>query len=550
MADVGQQNRADLTFTLTREGQKLQACFTPPADGEKTPLTRGAINQALLASGYANHFVYDNALEELLSRCNTDTQPFTVAVGERRDGTFTIQCSHDGVEAYLAITPPFGGAPVTLQQVLQGLKAKNIVTGIRYAEIEATVASGRPREILAACGLAPEAGTDGELVSLLPAVKERKPGGDDDDSIIDYRNRGEIVSVAVGTPLMRRIPPVPGTAGESVFGKEIPPPPVADVQFAQNPSGAEVSPDDPNLLVAAVAGQPILAKDCVTVEPIIKVKNVDLSSGNLSFIGSIAVTGDITAGMTVQASGDISVGGVIEAAKVEAGGNIGVSGGIIGQGEVRSARGELGEETAHVSAKGSVTALFVENAVVAAGADITIQGFAMQSELSAGNRIAVGQEGSQKGHIIGGSCQAVNEIQAVTLGSHAGVHTLVSVGVDPSVREKLSTVKLKLQEKERELDEVTKRLSYFADAPSKATPEQLGKAWQSRDRLATDVAELAGEKKRLQKRLERVANARIHAERAVLGGVIVSIGTKALQIDEDLGPTTFRLEEGELVASS
>ncbi|WP_298438520.1 FapA family protein [Geobacter sp.] len=549
MADVGQQNRTGLTFTLTREGQQLQACFAPPADGEKTPLTPGAIKQALLASGYADHFVYANALEELLSRCNTATQPFTVAVGERRDGTFTIRCSHDGVEAYLAITPPWGGAPVTLQQVHQGLRAKNIVTGIRYAEIEAAVASGRPQEILAACGRPPEAGADGELVSLLPEARKRDPGSDDDDSIIDYRNRGEIVSVAAGTPLMRHIPPVSGLAGESVFGKEIPPPPVTDMQFAQNPSGAELSPDDPNLLVAAIAGQPILAKDCVTVEPIIKVKNVDLSSGNLSFIGSIVVAGDIAAGMTVQASGDISVGGVVEAAKVEAGGSIDVSGGIIGQGEVHGARGEQAE-TARVSAKDSVTALFVENAVVTAGADITIQGFAMQSELSAGSRIAVGQEGSQKGHIIGGSCQAVNEIHAVTLGSHAGVHTLVSVGVDPSVREKLSTVKLKLQEKERELDEVTKKLSYFAAAPSKATSEQLEKARQSRDRLATDVAELAGEKKRLQKRLEHVATARIRAERAVLGGVIVSIGAKALQVDEDLGPTTFRLEDGEIVAST
>ncbi|AJE04288.1 FapA family protein [Geobacter pickeringii] len=548
MADAGPQNRGRLTFSL-EGGQKLLASYTP-ADGEKSPFTIGAIKQAFLASGYADHFIFDNALEELLTRCNTITQPFTVAIGERRDGTFAIRCSHDGVEAYLIIAPPWGGTPVSLDQVRRGLTEKKIVTGVRHAEIEAAVASGRPQEILAASGCPPEPGTDGELISLLPEVKERIPRCAGEDGIVDYRNLGELVSVAAGTPLMRRIPPVPGTVGESVFGKEIPPPPVADVQFAQNPSGAEISPDDPNLLVAAIAGQPVLAKDCVTVEPVLTMKSVDLSSGNLSFIGSIVVTGDITAGMTVQASGDISVGGVVEAAKVEAGGNIEVNGGIIGQGEVRNARGELGEETARVSAKGSVTALFTENAVVTAGSDILVQGFVMQSELSAGNRIAVGEEGSQKGHIIGGSCQAVNRIQAITLGSHAGVHTMVCVGVDPTVREKFSTVKLKLQEKERELDEITKKLSYFTENPAKALPNQVEKTRLDREKLATAVAELSGEKKRLQKRLERVANAQITVERSVLSGVIISIGTKALQIVEDLGPTTFRLEEGEIVVSS
>lgn len=259
MAGVGPQNRGSLTFSL-EGGQKLLASYTPP-EGEKTPLTIGAVKQAFLASGYADHFIFDNSLEELLSRCNTITQPFTMAVGERRDGTFTIRCSHDGVEAYLVIAPPWGGAPVSLEQVRRALAEKKIVIGVRHAEIEEAIASGRPQEILAASGRPPEPGTDGELVSLLPEVKERIPHCDAEDGIVDYRDLGEIVSVAAGTPLMRRIPPVPGTVGESIFGKEIPPPPVADVQFAQNPDGAEISPEDPNLLVAAIAGQPVLAKD-------------------------------------------------------------------------------------------------------------------------------------------------------------------------------------------------------------------------------------------------------------------------------------------------
>lgn len=549
MADAGQDNKTGLAFRLGEGGRRLQAVYAPP-DGEKTPINLGWLQKTLVASGYGDFFIYDHALVELLKRYNTVTQPFTCDVGERRDGSFMIRSTPDLVETYLSITPPWGGKPVTAEQIEQALREKKIIIGVRHADIAAAAASGRPQEILIARGTPPEPGTDGELVSLVPEIRERLPQCDDEDAIVDYRNLGDIISVDAGAPLMRRIPPVPGTPGENVMGKEIPPPPVKDVQFAPNLSGAEPSPDDPNLLVAMFAGQPILVSDGVNVEPVIKVKNVDLSSGNLAFVGSIAIEGDIMAGMTVKASGDISVGGVVEAARVEALGNVEVHGGIIGQGDVRNGKGELGEQTAHVTAKGSVAALFIESAVVSAGTDILIHEFAMQSELSAGNRIVVGQEGSRKGHIIGGSCQAVNLIRAVTLGSHAGVHTLVSVGVDPSVREKLSTVKLKLQEKERELDELAKKLDYFAAAPHKTTPEQVDKTRQARDKLATAVAELTGDKKRLQKRLEHGANAQIQVERAVLCGVIVSIGTKALQVGDDLEKTTFRIEEGEIVASN
>lgn len=548
MADVGEHNKTGLTFRLAEGGRKLQAIYTPPP-GDKVPVTLGILKQALVASGHGDCYIFDDALSELLKRYNSISQSFSFDIGERRDGSFTLRCTPDWVEAHLTITPPWGGSSVTLEQIHQALREKKIIVGVRHAVIETALASGRPQEIIAARGRPPEPGTDGELVSLVPEIKERLPQCEDDDAIVDYRNLGDIISVDIGAPLMRRIPPVPGIPGESVMGKEIPPPPVKDVQFAPNLSGAEISADDPNLLIAAIQGQPILVPDGVTVEPVIKLKNVDLSSGNLTFIGSIHVTGDITAGMTVKASGDISIGGVVEAARVEAGGSIAVSGGIIGQGDVRNSRGELGEETAHVSARGNVTALFVESAVVTAGTDITVQGFVMQSELAAGNRIVVGQEGSSKGHIIGGSCQAVNEIKAVTLGSPAGVHTLVCVGVDPAVREKLSTVKLKLQEKERELEELNKKLEYYASALHKATPELVEKSRLAREKLVTLVAELTGEKKRLQKRLERVANARITVERAVLSGVVIAIGTKALQADDDLGKSTFRIEDGEIVIS-
>lgn len=546
MGESPPKNGTELTFRLA-DDRKLKAIYSPA--GEKTPVNLGFLRHALAAGGFADLFIYDHALVELIKRYNAASQEFVYDIGEQRDGTFIIRNTPDNIEAYLTLTLPYGGKPVRAEQLHQAVRERGIVYGVLTHEIEAAVASGEVSDRLIACGIPHEPGTDAELVSFIPQMRDRQPQLMDND-IVDYRNMGEIVSVKAGDPLMRRIPPVPGKPGVNLMGKEIAPPPVKDIQFAPNLSGTVFAPDDPDLLIAAIDGQPVLVANGATVEPVIKVKTVDLSTGNLSFKGSIDIAGDVVAGMTVRASGDIFVGGVIEGSTVEAEGSIAVQGGIIGQGEARDGHGEPGHEIAQVRAKGIVEALFVENAHVEAGDRIEIHGFAMQSELVAGNRIVIGQEGSSKGHIIGGSCQAVNRVQAVTLGSHAGVRTLVSVGLDPHVKEKLSTVNLKIHEKERELEELTKKLDYLTTSIHKATPEQVEQTRLAKEKLATAISELTGEKKRLQKRVELSADAQIRVERAALSGVVIAIGTKTLEIKDDVeGGVTFRLEEDAIVAS-
>lgn len=547
MADTAQPTKSGLSFRMTDGDRKLKA-FYEPTDGEKLSINLLWLKEALAAAGFNGLFIHDHAFVELLKRYNAATQPFSFEIGERRDGSYIVRTTPDNVEAYLTITQPYGGKPVTTAQISQALKEQGIVHGIISKEIEAAVAAEGAKDLLIAQGKKPVPGTNGELVSLLPAAKDRQPLLVENDTV-DYRNMGDIFSVSPGTPLMRRIPPEPGAAGLSLAGKDVPPPPVKDVRFAPNLTGTEISPDDPNLLIAAIAGQPVLVADGIIVEPVIKVKNVDLSTGNLIFNGSICVEGDVRAGMIVRATGDITIGGVVEAATVDGGGDIEIRGGIIGQGEVRNAGGEINRDASRVSAKGNVSALFAENALVEAGNSIAIQEVAMQSELIAGNQITVGQESAGKGHIIGGTCQAVNFIGAVTIGSYAGVHTLVSVGVDPHVRERLSSIKLKLQEKERELDEINKRLEYFTAAPHKAGPDQVATIQESREKLIGTVTEMTGEKKRLQKRLERVANAQIKVEKTVMSGVIVSIGNKALKVDEDLPQTVFQLVDDAIVTT-
>lgn len=535
-----------ITFILA-DDRKLKASYVPA--GEKAPINLGFLRQALISNGLADLFIYEHALVELLKRYNAATQEFIYDIGEERDATILIRNTPDNIEAYLTLVRAYGGKPARLEQVHKTLREQGVVYGVLNDEIEAAVSAGEAKDLLIARGIPYEPGTDAELVSLIPKIHDRQPQLQDND-IVDYRNKGDIICVSAGDPLMRRIPPTQGKPGVNLMGKEILPPPAKDIQFTQNLEGTAFAPDDPDLLIAAIDGQPVIVANGVVVEPVISIKTVDLSTGNITFKGSIDIAGDVTLGMTVRATGDITIGGVVEGATVEAGGNITVRGGIIGQGEGRDNQGKLGQETSLIRAKGNIQVLFVENSRLEADGMIQIDGFAMQSELVAGTQVVVGQDGATKGHIIGGSCQAISRVQAVTLGSMAGVHTAVSVGINPHVKEKLAAVKVKIHEAERSLEELTKRVDYFSSDPSKGTSAQINETRYSRDKVATALSELTSEKKRLEKKLEQASDAQIRVEHAVLSGVVISIGTKTMEIREDIeGGVTFRQEDGAIVTS-
>ena len=344
---------------------------------------------------------------------------------------------------------------------------------------------------------------------------------------------------------MRRVPPGKGTPGMTVRGCEVEPPMGTDVQFSTVLKGVAVSPDDPDLLLAAISGQPVLVTNGVNVEPIITIKNVDLSTGNLDFDGSLKITGDVKPGMRIKAMGDIYIQGVVEAATVEASGDIEIRGGIIGQDEVRNQEGDLNPGVAEIRANGSVRALFVENALVTANVDILVHEFVINSELNAGARLMVGEPGSSKGRIISAICRARERVAAITVGSRAGVCTTIEIGVDPATRDKLAAVRHLLEVKEKELQETVKALEYLHKNPCRNAVTMLKEKHDAYLRLQTEVQELEGRKKRLQKRIKPVEDAGIVVERKVYSGVRIKIGERLLELADDLENVTFRSgEEG------
>jgi hypothetical protein len=520
----------DLDFRLSADGTKLQAVYSP-ATGD-TSIDVASIKKTLDAKGFSNLYLFENACSELATKISAATGPFAMDIGEKRDGTFSLSVSADLMTVSLIISPPYGGQAVTSDEIFSALKDQGIVSGIQHETIKALTSARSAANDPIALGRPPQRGNDGQLLSLIQEMKGRCPHLDDDSSIIDYRDLGGIVNVKPGDPLMRRIPAEEGAPGENVKGEPVSGIPGNDVRFAAELSGAELSRDDSDLLIAAIGGQPVIVSNGVIVEPTVKIKNVDMSTGNIAFEGTIIVSGDIASGMEVKASGDIMIGGMVEAAVLDAKGDVEVKGGLI---------------FTKVHAEGSITARFAEKAHLHAAGNIALRELAMQSELKAGGQIVVGEQGMKMGHIIGGVSRATTLVHAMVLGSSAGVTTRIEVGVDPDAKEKLSKVRLQLEKKRKESEEVSKTMTYIQQNLHRVDPATVSLNKMKSSHLQSEIAELMGQEKRLQKRLEPVDHARIEVERTVYDGVQVVIVDKELCVDDDLGNVTFLIEENAII---
>ena len=524
-------------------GDKLSAAFTPTV--QRRTLDAAAFRRAVTQAGFGELYLSEDAVEEVLKRCEVSPIPFTVQIGERRDASLAVSVSDDLMSATASITPACGGRKVSREEILKELSERGVVCGILEEEIDAAVAAGQASKQQVAVGSLPIPGEDSQFVSLLPEAKQLIPQLGDQD-IADYRNLGDVISVALGDPLMRRTQPTAGIPGCNLLGSELPTSDGCDIPFADNLTGVACELHDCDLLIAACSGIPVAVPRGIIVEPVFKLKRVDLSTGNLHVKGSVEIAGDVSEGMEVTATEGIVVGGIVEAARLEAGGDIEVKGGVIGHGALTTGKPESRHEsTAQLRAGGRVTVQFAENALIVAAGGITVRELAMQSELTSGAGIMIGEVGGRKGHIIGGLCRAATLVHAIVVGSHAGVPTVVEVGVDPSINQKLGFVKETLDEKGARLEELTKTIAYVRENPGSMESGLLQLKERVYAKLQSEVAELTGEKKRLQKRLEINAQARVEVERSAFLGVQVRIGNSSLQLDDDLlGPTFVLGAEG------
>jgi uncharacterized protein (DUF342 family) len=329
-----------------------------------------------------------------------------------------------------------------------------------------------------------------------------------------------------------------------VFGETLSTGNGKDLQFAVRLQGVERDPINPDILRATIAGQPIVQRDGVTVEPILKFDKVDLSTGNVDFSGSVEIKGDVQTGMKIKAAGDISISGTVESAELVAGGDIIVRGGVIGheaQGNPESKK----DRTAVLRAEGNIKARYVENAILQAGQSVLIDEALVACDVMAIDRVLAGDGKSGKGHIMGGFVRATTGIRTDQLGSPGSSTTRAFVGVNPLIQQALDATKAKLDNKLKEHAEITKVGKLLATRPDKK--ELLEKAKATLKKISEEIAEIMDDERRLTAELQLANQAEIVVTRKIHAGCMIAIGKKSKFIGEDREAATFRIADNEIV---
>jgi len=530
-----------LTFRLDGDN-KLLAVHEP--GGSKTTLDAAAVKEMLARQNLSELFLDEKALSRLVQTYNNSNAGFILEIGERRDGEFIIKVSDDKMTAWLTMTPAYGGSPVTFEQIRQSLKEKGIISGlVTTAELETVLKKGQVTDFVIAQGIPAVPGLDAQFHSLVPEMQERRPQINE-HGIADFRDLGNLILVKQGDPLMRRTLPTEGKKGKNILGQILMPKPSQNTPFTSELKGSMFDPDDKDLLVSTIIGQPLLIPNGVMVSPTITVPQVNISSGNLSFDGTINILGDVMEGMKVYALNDIFIGGTVEASEIEAGGNISIKGGVIGNRDASGASTmSMGGK---ISCKGSVSARFAKYVTIEAGTSIVIEEYSMNNQLTAMNQILVGKPGAKKGLIIGGSARAMMLVQAVSIGSDAGIKTYIQAGLNPHTQEQLSSIKREIEANEKNQDDIKKIITFLENNPEKDKNGLLDKAHRTLANLTTQIAQCQADKENLLAEISFAEYAKIVVERNICNGVEIRIGNQVWKAHEERGKTVFRLIDGKI----
>lgn len=533
-AQVGPQPGLGLVFRLDADTRALIATVTP--DPAAQPIDEAWLRAQLAAQGHgALHYLPD-AVTPLLAHYNAG-MAFEIKLAECVDGSLQLEVSPDGLEAYLDILPAAGGTPVDVSAVLAALAENGIGEGILAEAINAAVAAGAASKVVVARGVPPVHGEDGRLESLIPEVRSRVPRVDEGGHT-DYRDLGEILVVHAGDNLMLRHPPTAGKPGLTLFGEKIEANDGLDVMFSASQPGTAYAPDNPNLLQAAITGQPVVIRGGMMVEPVYTVETVSLATGNIDFEGSVVVAGDVMPGMKVKATGDIQIGGIVDMATLEASGSIVVKGGVMGS------LGRKNVEEQHVHCAGCFNAAYVQQARIDAGDGIFIDDMVMQSDLTAINHIRVGNK--KRGHIIGGHVQATLSITARVIGSPNRVRTLCEIGVNPLMHKQLLDMCKQRDGWETQLLEVSKLMDFAAKNPGKLRPEMIEKARATAAQLSAEIAAMREEQDGMTKKIGLSQQSRVNVEQAIYEGVEVQMGSQRFRVTGEHGPCAVGLTPGGL----
>ena len=454
------------------------------------------------------------------------------------DATISVEVTDGAMKAVVLISEPgLGGADISADYVRSALQSQGVVNGIReevLAEIEDAPRYGRP--IVVAEGTRAQNGENAHIVYNFKVERENVTPKEKDGRV-DFKDISQVENVVAGQVLARKVPAEPGQPGQTVTGTTIPATKGRDCELLVG-KNVKLSEDGLSAL-AEINGQVLLLGGKINVEPVYSIPgDVNLHTGNILFLGTVIVKGNVEDGFSVKAAGNIEVFGSVGKCVIDAEGDIVVHQGIAAKTEGKIRCGK------------SLYSKFIEHAHVDAGEYVVVTDGIVHSYVDA-NKMILCQ--GRRAQIVGGRLRASEEINSKILGSVAGTETLLEVGYDPRSKERLVTLDGTRKTLEKTLEEVDlniKTLETLLKVQKKLPPEKaqyLTEQSEKRSELLRQLEETTHEIATIGAHLASLNTiGKISASERVYPGVKLAIKSAALAVRTEFKFVTFFLQTGEV----
>ena len=470
-----------------------------------------------------------------------------------------VEIGDDEMNAKVTVVPPQSENDrfATIDDVRNVLKRRNVAYGIdetRMAELSAKLSQlstskniNEPIEMEVAFGTPVTNGEEAriEFVYKKPEEEAQAPAAPEEteDGRVDYRATHKIENVAKGTLLARKIPPTKGMNGMTVTGRALPAADGKDIDISMG-KGVVLSPDNKDEWISDTDGQVIFKENKISVLALYETPgDVNLSTGNIDFIGTVVVRGDVKDGFKVHAGEDIVVNGVVEGAELKSGGKMSIGGGV------------SGNDKAKIICAGDANIKYIRNSVVEVGGSLTCGQAIMHSKVTVAKKVTVA---GKKGQIVGGQVIAGEEVNAATIGSNFATPTEIIVGEAVGLRDELQRLENEVKTSLENLDKTKKGIQFLKDLQVKMggnlppdKKELLTKLTRAQFKLMADSKTLAEKKQDMEKKeMEQSEDRRRHAKVTCSGvmhtGVKITVNKASRSISEELKYCTLTESDGEV----
>ena len=368
-------------------------------------------------------------------------------------------------------------------------------------------------------------GEDGTLQWL---VDEKSQPLETSNGSINFHDRSPYTLVKQGQLLGFITDPTLGEDGRDVTGRTIAARPGKAVKLRLDET---ILRDARGQLIAQCDGMLARIGESAKICQVLEVNgDVDFSVGNIDFKGDVTIAKNVRERFVVKATGNIEVGGLIEAATIEC------------QGDLRACGGISGGRGGTLRVGGMLKAKYLDSVKGVVEGDLHFEREAINCSMQIGGAIS-----APNGTIIGGTWMPTAAVDVHTLGSAAGVPTRFVLGTAPvleDTKRKLSQI----------ITQLTRRRETFIYERDQLTQPARRAAAHVKERiteLAFEIQQidttLVNAAKRLVE-LEQTATSRRTVSITVFSqchpGVLLDIGGRQFRITQILrGPIRISLDE-------